>query len=291
LNSFFLHNFIYINGEIMKSTIATHLKAFFSPVAIIWSDSKPEDAVQLKKDRHGCLITMFAQAAKHGKVAAMDRETTFCPGGKVGIGFGNGYPTSEADINMFTAFFSKGVESARDKIAYQQIMEKAPKFHREKLLTGERFQSTPEKAERWMTQEVPKYDVPAQYVLYKPLDQVEEGENIRAVVYTVNPVQLAGLITLAGSIIEGTDPVQVSTQGGACGDIGCYVYDQEASEKPRAVLGMTGVESREKMRRLFQDDCFTLSLPFSLYQKLEQEAENSIFNTPTWEGLIEGMQN
>ncbi|RME68898.1 MAG: hypothetical protein D6778_01270 [Nitrospirae bacterium] len=40
------------------------LKLRFEPVAILWSDERPEGAIQFKEGRWGCVIRSFASAAK-----------------------------------------------------------------------------------------------------------------------------------------------------------------------------------------------------------------------------------
>ena len=72
----------------MDSKIKSALRLKYSPVAIIWSDRKPEEALQFAPSRWGCVMSLFAKAAK-GKTAVFDRETIGCGGGEVGMGFGN----------------------------------------------------------------------------------------------------------------------------------------------------------------------------------------------------------
>ncbi|MCX6826005.1 MAG: DUF169 domain-containing protein, partial [candidate division Zixibacteria bacterium] len=50
--------------EIMESKIARELKLRFSPVAIIFSDDRPEGGLQFKKGKWGCVIAMLTAAAK-----------------------------------------------------------------------------------------------------------------------------------------------------------------------------------------------------------------------------------
>ena len=74
----------------MESNIASALNLKFNPVAIIWSDEKPKGALQFKQRKWGCIMSLFAQAAK-GRIAVFDRKTFGCWGGGVGLGFGNQY--------------------------------------------------------------------------------------------------------------------------------------------------------------------------------------------------------
>ena len=70
----------------MESQIAAALQLKYSPVAILWTDEKPEGAMQFAPGRWGCVMAAFAAAASQGKAAAFDRETYGCWGGGVGSG-------------------------------------------------------------------------------------------------------------------------------------------------------------------------------------------------------------
>ena len=87
--------------------------------------------------------------------------------------------------------------------------------------------------------------------------------------------------------MPGIDPVQVP-QGADCNSITVFAYAQADQAEPRAVLGMLGVDGREVMRKRFKDDTLTLTMPAPLYQRMEQEANDCVFQTPSWEKLIDG---
>ncbi len=75
----------------MESVIARELKLAHSPVAVLWSDEKPEGAIAFEKGRWGCVMAAFGAAAERGKIAAFDRESYGCPGGGVGLAVGEAY--------------------------------------------------------------------------------------------------------------------------------------------------------------------------------------------------------
>jgi hypothetical protein len=149
---------------------------------------------------------------------------------------------------------------------------------------GERRHCDSDMARQWILDCLPHYDVPHRYVLFKPLGETDREENIRAVIFPVSPLELAGLTTLLGSVVEGADPVQVP-QGADCFRIGCFVYDQFDAVPPRAVLGMLDVDGRDVMRRSFRDDTLTLTIPMPLFLRIEREAENSVLQIPAWTKL------
>ena len=48
---------------------------------------------------------------------------------------------------------------------------------------------------------------------------------------------------------------------------------------------MLDVDGREVMRRQFRDDVMTLALPAPLFRRVEQEAHDSVLQTPGWQRL------
>ena len=72
----------------MDSAVASALHLKFKPVALLWTDQRPDHALQFHHEKWGCVMAMFAQAAM-GKTVAFDSETYGCLGGGGGLGFGN----------------------------------------------------------------------------------------------------------------------------------------------------------------------------------------------------------
>ncbi len=64
----------------MKSITAEKLRLDYEPVAILWSNTKPQGALQIKPHGQTCIMPFFAQVATKGKTAVFDRETYGCPG-------------------------------------------------------------------------------------------------------------------------------------------------------------------------------------------------------------------
>lgn len=261
-----------------------NLRPEFQPVAVIWSDNIPADAFQFKKGNFGCTLYLFAEACKNGKIAGGSRESITCTGGRSALGFGTDFDTSDEMLDRYAALFSKGLNSAKNRTAYKKRMEDAPKSWHAMYEYGERRHCTLDLAKEWILHGLPRLTIPQKYVLFKPLSRTDSDENIRAVIFPVNPVELSGLITLAGSVMSGTDPVQVP-QGADCYSITAFAYAQAELADPKAVLGMLGMDGRVLMRKRFRDDILTLTLPIPLFQRMEEEANDSIFQTPSWKKL------
>jgi hypothetical protein len=268
----------------MKSTVVKHLKPEFEPVAVVWSDDIPDNAVEFKEGRFGCILHLFAEASRRGRVAGGSRDTVVCPGGRGALGFGVDFVESESQLDHLAALFSKGLESARDQAAYRDKMEAARPSWRPILEFGERRHCSFDMAREWILNCLPRHDIPSRYVLFKSLNATEPDEDIRAVIFPVTPLELAGLTTLLGSVVEGADPVHVP-QGPDYLLIAGFAYDQYDAEPPRAVLGMLDVDGREVMRKRFRDDTLTLTIPMPLFLRIEREAENSVLQIPAWSKL------
>ncbi len=101
----------------MKSITAEKLRLDHEPVAILWSNTKPEGALQIKPHGQTCIMPFFAQVVTKGKTAVFDRETCGCPGARAGLGFGNGYYDAfgGAGVEFMSAFFVKGQRAARTR--------------------------------------------------------------------------------------------------------------------------------------------------------------------------------
>ncbi len=269
----------------MKSTIVENLRPEFEPVAVLWSNTIPDDAIQFKKGKFGCILYLLAEAARQGKVTGGNRETITCTGGRAALGLGVGFDESDELLDRYAAVFSKGLKSTKNLGAYQARMDAAPKSWQPLYEYGERRHCNAELAREWILSGLPRYDISYEYVLFKPLSRTAPEENIRAVIFLVAPVELAGLVTLAGSVMRGTDSVRVSP-GPDCTSIAAFAYAEADQAEPRAVLGMLGIDGRKVMQKKFRNDTLTLTLPAPLFQRMEQEAKDCIFQTPSWESLI-----
>jgi uncharacterized protein (DUF169 family) len=271
----------------MKSLTAEKLGLEYEPMAIVWSDTKPEGALQLKPGAHSCIMYLFAQVVTKGKTAVFDRETYGCPGAIAGLGFGNGYPKAfgGAGVEFMAAFFSKGAESSMDRKAYCAMVEKMPAREQAKFLKGERLHKNAEKAKRFMTEELPVTDIKEKYVIYTPLSKVRPGEKPVVVVFVADPLHITGLVTLVGAVTNGTDPVRVPPMA-ACQQIGAFAYDEAKKEHPRAVLGYTDLAARENVGKAIPENMFTFAVPYRLYEDMEEEAKDGVFDGPIWLGLM-----
>jgi len=110
----------------MESIIAKAIHLSHHPVALLWSERKPEGAMQFQEKKWGCIMWLVASAAR-GKTAVCDVKTFGCFGGGVGMGFGNQYKNFPGGEEGFYHFLSSGNASREGGM---EIAEKIKPFMR-----------------------------------------------------------------------------------------------------------------------------------------------------------------
>lgn len=272
----------------MKSKIATALNLTFEPVAIIWTDQKPEKALQFKKGgAWSCVMWLFASAAK-GKTAVFDRETYGCMGGGVGLGFGNQYDFFPGSLECFYHFLSYGNENFElGKTMAPDIEKFAGKEFAKTFLRGERFMKSPEQVKKFL-ELLPIMDIPKKYVVFKPLSAVDEKEEPVVISFVVNPHQLSALAVL--SYYEANDLCNVIIPKGAgCHQIGIFAFREAEAENPRPVVGLTDLFARKSVRKQLGEDVMTFTIPFKSFKEMEGNVEGSFLQEETWMEIIKPM--
>lgn len=236
----------------MESRIARELKLRYQAVAILFGDERPEEALQPKPGVRYCVVASFTAAAK-GRTAAFDRETVSCPGGGVGLCFGNTYAGFPGGIEYF---LSTGRPGYRE---------------------GEAYRKTPELA-RSAVAEMPKVEIPQAYVIFKPLPQVDPArETPQLVTFYCSPDQLAACITLASYARPTRENTIVPSVSG-CQSIALVPYLESLREVPRAVLGMVDLSARPHV----DADILTFTVPFSMFQQMEADVPGSFLEKGAW---------
>jgi hypothetical protein len=177
--------------------------------------------------------------------------------------------------------------SAENREGYCAVVRHIPHRDRDKFIDGERLHKNTEKAIRFMTEELPITDIREQYVIITPLSKVRKEDHPAVVFFTALPLQIAGLVTLVGAVREGTDPVRVPPMD-ACQQIGAFVYDEARKEHPRAVPGYTDIAARENVGKILPENIFTFAVPFRLFEEMEEEAKDGVFDGPIWRKLVAG---
>ncbi len=256
----------------MQSEIARALNLRYSPVAILLSNEKPPDALQFKEGRWGCVVAMFMAAAR-GKTAVFDRKTYGCLGGGVGLGFGNLYVNFPGGIEYFLSTGNK--EFCRSEAARNLVRNMPALEH------GERYFKNPEVAKKFIDA-LPYTEVPTTYVIFKPLEQVTEGETPEVVVFLANGDQLSALAVLA-NYDRGGEPSVIVPFGAGCHTIFLFPYHEAKAERPRAVIGLTDISARKHVEK----DLLSFAVPYKMFLEMESNVAGSFLELEEWQKVRE----
>lgn len=236
------------------SLIAKELKLRYAPVAIIFTDEKPEGALQFKEERWGCVMALFTAAAK-GQTAVFDRQTFGCRGGGVGLGFGNQYEVFPGGIEYF-------LSTGRGE-GYRE---------------GEAYKKTPELA-RSFVEQLPITDIPYTYVVFTPLEKVDLQKGTpQLVCFYANPDQLSALVVLANYDRPGNDSVIIPF-GAGCHTVCLIPYQEARRERPRAVVGITDISARP----MVDPDILSFTVPYKMFLEMEANVPGSFLEKHAWE--------
>lgn len=269
----------------MKSRIDEVLSLKHHPVAIVLTDVKPDDAIQLNKVKFSCVMAMLV-AAVRGRQAVFDRKTFGCPGGGTGLGFGNQYKNFPGGEQGFCYFLSIGINKWGPG---RQLARLAKPFINKKtydtILHGEGYLKTPELVGNFLKC-LPMMDIPYQYVVFRPLFQVDpEKEKPATVVFLADMDQLSALVILANYSRNCNENVIIPMAAG-CQCIGIYPFREASREQPRAVVGLVDISARVYLKRQLKDDLMSFTVPFNMFQEMEANVPGSFLEGNTWNELI-----
>ena len=269
----------------MQSKVAQAIELQTHPVALTWSDAAPEEALRFKPGRWACVMSLLAAVAARAKVCAFDRQSYGCWGGGTGLGFGNCYETFPGGIECFCRFLADGNEkSEQGRAIGEQVSSWGGREWADDFLRGERYLCTAETTRHFLTV-LPTRDIPAQYVVAKPLDRVDpEQEEIKSVTFFVDSDRLSALVVLANYTQPDLENVAVPWAAG-CQVIGIYGYQELEREHPRGLVGLTDLSARATVRPLLGKDVMSFTAPWPLFLKMEQNVEGSFLQRQTWQRL------
>jgi uncharacterized protein (DUF169 family) len=257
----------------MKSALANALGLSTGPVAIIESNNVPEGALQFKEGAFGCVIA-FLKSAANGKTAVFSRATFGCPGGGVGLGFGDCYVNFPGGIEQF---LSTGNPEFCSSEFGKAVSKNLPD-----LEEGERYFKSPEIA-RSFVESLPMREHASEYVLFRPLKDVNQKKEVpKVVIFLVNPDQLSALVVMANYGRNSTDNV-ITPFAAACQNIGIIPFREAESERPRAVIGLTDIT----VRKMFRNDLLSFAMPWKLFREMESNVKGSFLEKRHWQHLRE----
>jgi hypothetical protein len=269
------------------SMIAEAIRLRHAPVALYWSDAKPDDAVQFEKGGWGCVMFLIVAAAR-GKTAAIDRETCGCVGGAVGMGFGNRYLDFPGGVDCFHRFLSsgnEGWEKGREEIRKMEAFAARKEFL-DHYAHGEGYKKTPELVEE-MVGGMPMVEIPRRYVILKPLGEPATGEDPPVTVtFLVDADQLAGLVVLANYGRPGFENVSIPFVAG-CQAVGILPYREARSGRPRATVGLIDISARRYPRKALGKDMLSFTVPYAMFLEMEENIGGSFLTKSQWRKLAD----
>ncbi len=187
----------------MVSKLADAIGLKTHAVALTWADAAPKGSIQFKPGRWGCVVSVFATVAAKGRIGAFDRQTYGCWGGGVGLGLGNCHDAFPGGIEGLCRFLADGNElSEEGRRISEEMAAWGGRRRTDDFLQGERYLKSADVAKRFL-EVLRMRDLPAHYVVVKPLDLAEpEQEDIKSVTLFVDPDRFSALVVLANY----TDP-------------------------------------------------------------------------------------
>lgn len=225
----------------------------YEPVAVIFTNELPPDALQFKEGKWGCVIAMLTAAAK-GKITAFSRKTCGCGGGRVGLGFGGYFEGIHGGIEYF-------LSTGRGE-GYPE---------------GEGYRKTPEIAKSFIEQ-LPVADIPYTYVVFKPLSLADpEKETLQLIVFFVNADQLTALVVLANYDDPDSSSVFIP-QASGCQSTCLIPFHESQQERPRAVVGLMDVSACPYV----DPGILAFTVPYRMFLEMEANAPGSFFEKEAW---------
>lgn len=244
-----------------KNTFIRQWKKYFAgaplPVAFFFSDELHCAQPARKFSGHHCLITDFISAWK-GKSLAFDINNIGCAGGKRYCGFAD---TLRPDFGYFLSY---GIEGK---------------------VEGERYKKDPETVEELMRKN-PKIDHKAKWMIVKPFELLEVGDEPEAIIFFATPDVVAGLFTLAN--YDRTDLYGVKSPFSAgCGTLVQYPYLENRSNKPDCILGMFDSSARPYV----PSGTLSFAIPMKRFEVLVGYMDESFLITGTWKVMQKRIKN
>jgi len=234
----------------MNSKIKKAIRLNTQPVAVFRTKTLPDQAMQFKEGKWGCVIAMLYVAAK-GRTAAFCDRTVACKGGKAGLGL------KKFELGTIEYFLSVGGVGPKP---------------------GEHYKKSPELAKDYILS-MPEIEN-GDYIVFKPLDQLNEAEMPEIIIFLVNVDQLSGLVTLANYDKPTQDNVKILF-GSGCAQAVLNALNAKENEADTCFIGLTDPSAR----KCIDKDLLAFSIPYKRFLGMEAEAESSFLKTETWETI------
>jgi hypothetical protein len=239
----------------LKQQFLERWRKYFSgaelPIAFYYTDNAGDEKPFRTSEGQHCFIGDLA-VVRQGQTLRFDTKSLACFGGKRYLGF------TQNLMPNFEYFLSCGIPGK---------------------LEGERYKKTPELVKE-LLQSMPTFKAPAEFIVFKRWDVLEETDHPQVVIFFAPPDVLSGLFTLA-NFDEPTNEAVFCPMGAGCGTIVQYPLKESQSDHPRAVLGMFDVSARPGV----DPNSLTFSVPMQKFEGMVANMDESFLITDSWEKL------
>ena len=251
----------------MYSKLAEKLKFTLEPVAIQFTDTKPDGALQFEEGKRGCIAAMLVSAAQ-GKITVFDEKTYGCPAGGVGLCFGDTLTKRDHKIEY-------GLSTGIPELAASGNKD-IPKS----AIEGERFFASPEIALKWK-KSLPYTESGKKYVVFMPLSKADENNPPDLICIFANADQLSALVIMSG-FNRGEGLNALAPFGAACHQI-LYAYQEIGKEQPKGIMGFFDMAQRHRIPK----ELLTYTVPYQMYLEIENSVDESLLTTEQWEKIAD----
>lgn len=248
----------------MATNVQEMLGLANQPVGVWFQDEKPEGAFEFDPTKRPCVISMLLAASK-GRTVVVSDETCPCPGGAVGLGFGNAF---ERRKTLTTYMLAHGVATP----GFPEGGKMPPHMEH-----GEKFFDCAETAQKWVD-EMDLQEADYRYVVFRPLDSWE-GEPPALVWLLANSDQLSVLITMT-SYRTGKMVSTIVPYGAGCHSL-VQAKQQIGADEPVAILGLIDVSQRHQVAK----DLMSMTFPYQMFAHIEADMPEGCATTAPWERL------
>lgn len=224
----------------------------YKPCGVIFSDKKPENALELKKKGNGCIVPLMLKASTGVPFVISEAST--------------GFPCSAFYLGFQDTIFN-GIE---------YFLSHKEDFFR----PCERFIQNPTLAKAFVDNVHP-VKPEKQYIVMKPLEDFLPEEVPESVLFFVNADQLSALVFLSHFDAPGSMDRVLSPFASACMALVTLPLKLARSGEQKAVMGMFDISVRTRMPQ----DLLSLAMPYSFLKKLAAIMPESFIFTDNWKTI------
>jgi hypothetical protein len=114
-----------------------------------------------------------------------------------------------------------------------------------------------------------------------------EKDEIKNVTFFVDADRLSALVILANYTNPEEENVILPWAAG-CQSMGILAYRELEGQHPRAVVGLTDISARQRVRPSLGNNVMSFTAPWPVFQRMEENVDNSFLQRHTWQALAAG---